>query len=371
MGRDGHDRPGPVFHQDVIRHPDRNGLAGKRVDRRHPGVHALLVGLPDFALETGLGDGLGDPSPQFGLPRSPDQAVDERMFGGENQKSRPENRIESGGENTDGLSQGRDGEFQISPFAPADPVSLHGQDMLGPLAQLGVPGEEFLGIIGDLEDPLLHLFLLDRRGTPPAGAAGGLFVGQHGPAGRAPVDPTFATIGQAALVHLEEDPLVPFVVFGQAGVDLPRPIVGEAHPSELGFHMSDVVQGPLLGVNPVFDGRVLGRHAQSIPADGMEDVVSPHHLESGDDVADGIIADVAHMNPARRIGVHFQGVEFGPGGILGGGEGVLFVPHFLPAGFDGLKIVFAGGVVLAHDRSSFFPFPAENTFKRAENQAKV
>ncbi|OQB54133.1 MAG: hypothetical protein BWX98_02364 [Candidatus Aminicenantes bacterium ADurb.Bin147] len=278
------------------------------------------------------------------------------MLGRKNEERRPEDRIQAGGEDPDRFAERRHIKIQIGALAPADPVFLHGQDVLRPLAQLGVTGEKLVGIGGDFEEPLFHLLLLDGRGAAPANAAGRLFVGQDGPAGRTPIDPAFPAVGQAALNHLEEDPLVPGVIFGQTRVDFPRPVVSEPHPLELGLHVGDIVQRPLLGMDAGLDGRVLGRHAQGVPSDGMENVIPPHHLKPGDHVADGIVADVPHVDPSRRIGIHLEGVKLRAVGIGRRGESAGGVPFVLPAGLDGLKVIIAGGVVLAHGRCVLLAF---------------
>ncbi|OQB56444.1 MAG: hypothetical protein BWX98_01829 [Candidatus Aminicenantes bacterium ADurb.Bin147] len=356
MGRNGHDRSRPVLHQDVIGQPNRDGFARERIDGGDAGVHAFLLGLADLPLGPGGGDRLGKPGAKLGLPGPPDQIADQGMLGRKNEERRPKDRVQAGGENPDRFPKRRHVEIQIGALASADPIFLHGQDVFGPLAQLGVTGEELVGVGGDFEEPLFHLFLLDGRGAAPANTAGRLLVGQDGPAGRAPIDPAFPAIGQAALNHLEEDPLVPGVVFGQTRVDFPRPVVGEPHPLELGLHVGDIIQRPLLGMDAGLNGGVLGRHAQGVPADGMENIIPPHHLKPGDHVADGIVADVAHVDPARRIGIHLEGVKLRAAGIGGRGESAGGVPLHLPAGLDGLEIVISGGVILAHDRCVLLAF---------------
>ena len=269
------------------------------------------------------------------------------MLGREDQERGPIDGVDAGGENADGLPGRGDREIDGGALALPDPIALHGQDVVGPLGQLGVP--ELLGVIGDLEEPLLHLLLFDRVVAAPAGAPGRLLVGQDGAAGRAPVDPALAAVGQPALEHLEEHPLVPLVIFGQAGVDLPRPIIGEAHALELHLHVGDVVQGPLLGMGAVLDGGVLGRHAQGVPADGMEDIEAAHHLEAGDDVADAVVADVAHMDAARGVRIHLQAVELGFGRVLNHAKGVPGLPGRLPFGLDSLEIIlFVAFASIAH-----------------------
>ena len=226
----------------------------------------------------------------------------------------------------------------MAPRALADPVLLHEEDVLGPLAEHLVAGEKLLGVVRDLEEPLLHLLLDDRGVAAPAAPADDLFVGQDGPALGAPVDPAFLPEGQAALEHLEEDPLVPLVVIRQAGVHLPGPVVAEAHLLELFAHVGDVVQRPLPGMDAVLDGRVLGRHAQGVPADGVDDVKPVHRLEAGDDVADGIVPDVAHMDAAGGIGIHLEQIVFLFGRVLVDLENPLLGPDLLPLSLDFFEV---------------------------------
>ena len=74
-------------------------------------------------------------------------------------------------------------------------------------------------------------------------------------------------------------------------------------------------QRPLVGVDAVLDGRVLRRQAEGVPAHGVQHVVALHALVAGDHVADGVVAHVAHVELARRVGEHLQAVVLGPGGI--------------------------------------------------------
>ena len=96
----------------------------------------------------------------------------------------------------------------------------------------------------------------------------------------------------------------------------------------------------------VLDGRVLGRHAQGVPADGVEDVGAGHALLAGDDVADRVVADMAHVDAARRVGKHVHHEIFWFVGTLfariGGAKGALFFPSVLPLGFEVVeRILFA------------------------------
>ena len=133
-------------------------------------------------------------------------------------------------------------EIDFGAFRAADPVALHGEHALRPAAfELRHVVEQLVGVIGDLEEPLLERALLDRRVfMPPAAAVHHLLVGQHGGALRTPVDQRLLAIGQAALEHLQEEPLVPAIVFGLAGGDFAIPVVGEREAAVRLLHGRDV-----------------------------------------------------------------------------------------------------------------------------------
>src|SRR3546814_11974700 len=73
-------------------------------------------------------------------------------------------------------------------FGATDPVALHGLDRLRPVLQRVQAIEQFLRVIGDLEEPLRNLALLHQRTRTPATAFDHLLVGEHGLIVRIPVD---------------------------------------------------------------------------------------------------------------------------------------------------------------------------------------
>ena len=68
--------------------------------------------------------------------------------------------------------------------------------------------------------------------------------------------------------------------------------------------------------------------------------------ETGDDVAHGVVAHMAHMDAPRRIGEHLQHIGFGLVRMRGGDEQGARVPFRLPVLFRFL------GVVARHQRCS-------------------
>lgn len=95
-------------------------------------------------------------------------------------------------------------------------------------------------------------------------------------------------------------------------------------------------------MNTALNGGVFSRHAESIPTHGVENIVTAGAPETGNDIAHGIIADMAHMYAARRIGEHLEDVVFGPREIFPGLKTPGFGPIALPARF-GIAVIVALG----------------------------
>ena len=55
-------------------------------------------------------------------------------------------------------------------------------------------------------------------------------------------------------------------------------------------------------------GGVLGRHAEGVPAEGMQDVEAPHALRTGHHVADDVVANVSDVRVPGRVREHFKTV---------------------------------------------------------------
>jgi len=348
---DAHNRAGAIIHKDVVRHPDRNFFAVEGIDGVAAGGHAVFFNFADvadlfsFAL---LGDELIDLGAQIWIGRG--EIGDDGMLGRELHRGCAEDGIDARGEDTDGCASRAEAavilrviEFEIDQgtFAPADPVALHSANFFGPAAELIEITQQFVGVLGDAEEPLLELALLDQRIlVTPTAAVDDLFVGKHGAALRAPVDSAFLAIRQSFFVELKKEPLVPAVVVGQAGSDFAGPVVGEAEALHLHLHFGDVAERPLARRRVVLDGRIFRRQAEGIPSHGMKDVVAVHPHIAGEGVTDGVVAHMAHVQDAGGIGQHFEDVVFLLGSVgLGGVELGIVLPALEPFGFHALRIV--------------------------------
>src|SRR5690606_9354623 len=124
-------------------------------------------------------------------------------------------------------------EHDVGTEALADPVALHGLDLLGPAGQLVQAAQQLFGVGGDLEVVHRDFAILDQRARTPAAAVDDLLVGQHGLVDRVPVDGAVLAVDHALLEQAGEQPLLPAVVVRLAGGDLAGPVDGQAQRFQL------------------------------------------------------------------------------------------------------------------------------------------
>ena len=250
----------------------------------------------------------------------------------------PHQGIGTGGVYTQGRAIGQ-GEIKVHTFRAANPVALHGAHLLRPLVQFVQVIEQLVGVSGDLDKPLVNFPALYGIVTAPAAAVHHLLVGQHGLVGLAPVHLGLFLVGQALLEQAGKEPLLPAVVGGVTGGQFAVPVVGKAQFAQLLAHVIDVLGRPLRRWHIVLDGGIFCRQAKGVPAHGLQHVLALHALVAGDDIGNGVVAYVAHMQFAAGVGEHGQTVEFLPLVVLLHGEAVVLQPVLLCGLFQGLGVI--------------------------------
>ncbi|MNH11884.1 hypothetical protein D3C79_714120 [compost metagenome] len=297
VGRHGHDGAIAVVHQHVVGDPYRQLLAGQRVLDQQGSGHALLllgghVGFGNAAALALVDERLQRRVALGGLGG-------QRVFGGDGDVGGAHQRVGTGGEDLEGAFVADAGqverELHFHAARLADPVALHGLDLLRPARQLVEAFQQLVGVVGDAEVVHRDFALLDQRARTPATAVDDLFVGQYGLVRRVPVHGTVLAVDDAFLEQAGEQPLLPTVVVGLAGGDFTCPVDGQAQALELGLHVVDVFVGPLGRGDVVFHRRVFRGHAESVPAHRLQDVLAQHALVAGNHVTDGVVAHVAHV----------------------------------------------------------------------------
>ncbi len=94
------------------------------------------------------------------------------------------------------------------------------------------------------------------------------------------------------------------------------------------------------------DGGVLGRKTERVEAEGAQYGVALHRPVPDQDVAKGVVADVALVGGPTWVGVHAKHVVRRPGVVELYPVGAVLVPAPLPALFNLAKVVFRHGTRL-------------------------
>ncbi len=187
------------------------------------------------------------------------QFARDRMVRRDRDEACAEDRVGTGRIDLDRRREGRDGgEAELEPLAAADPVLLHQLHLVRPLLECRQTLQQLVGEVGDLQEPLVQLALLNERARAPAAPVDHLLVGQHGHVDRVPVNRRFLAIDQPACIQVEEQRLLMPVIIGLAGRDLARPVEREAEPLQLRFHRRDIVARPAARMDALFHRGILG-----------------------------------------------------------------------------------------------------------------
>ncbi len=309
MRRHAHNRARPIVGQDVVRHPDRHLFPIKRIDGKPPGVEALLLQRPQpiacprqpLLLDHGL---------QLRLqPVVFPQLRGKRMLRSNLDRGRAEDRVDPCRKHLDRGPTRNHVEVDKRPFAPANPVALHRAHLFRPTLQRVEPRQQLIRILRNAQKPLRQIPLLDRHIlVPPAPPRHHLLVREHRRTRRAPVHLALLPVRQAALKHLDEEPLVPPVVVRLAGRHLVRPVEPHAQPRELLLHRRDILQRPLPRRHLVLQRRIFRRQSKRIPPHRVQHVVPAHPHVPRQRIADRIVPHMPNVQRAARVRQHLQAV---------------------------------------------------------------
>jgi hypothetical protein len=266
------------------------------------------------------------------------------MFRRHHEECRPEKRVGARREHREVDRRGLALEHGFRALGTADPVALHRDHVLGPVELRDVL-EQPVGVVGDLEEPLLELLGDDRRAAALAAAVDHLLVGEHRLVLRAPLDRRLPAIGEAAFEELHEDPLRPAVVRRLVRAELATPVDRDAPGAELAAELLDRVVGRDRRMLAGPDRMVLCGQAERVIAHWVQ---HPHPVaapEVGEHVAHRVVLQVAHVGLARGVRQHLEhvalrGVRFVAGiAWVRHLPGALRLPDLLPLALDRARVV--------------------------------
>ena len=354
VGRHGHDRAGAVLHQHVVGDEHRDLLAVDRVDHAAPQRHAGLLAILRAAFLGRLARGSVDVLADRRLGgRARYQPLQLGVLGGEDEEGRAEKGVGTGGEDREVEVDLLAAEGHLGALGTTDPVALHRDHVLGPVLEQLEVGEQALGVLGGLEEPLLELALHDLGAAALAAAVDDLLVGEHGGVLGAPLDRRLGAVGEPLLEEAEEDPLRPAVVLGRVGRQFARPVDRDPPLAELALEGGDRALGRDPWRLAGFDRVVLRRQAEGVVAHRVDHLEAVAAAEVGDRVADRVALEVADVRFARGVGQHLQHVGLRLRVVVAGltrvGDlpGLLLSPDLLPLALD------LFGVVAGHGARSY------------------
>ena len=331
-GRHGHDGASAVLRQHVVGNPYRQPLAVGRIDGVAPDEDASLRALGRHAFDLRRPPTLVDVALDFGLPIGSRQLLDQRVLRRQHDVRHAEDGVDACGEDGDLRVRALvDRQVELDAFRSTDPVRLHRLDAVGPVDLAEV--EQVVGILGDAEEPLLEVALRDGRITPPAAAVVDLLIGQHAVV-RAPVDGRLVPIGEAALVELQKEPLIPVVVRRLARGELLGPVVRTAHRPPLDFHAADVLHGPRVRMRAALDGGALGGQPERVEARRKQGGEALHALVAHVHIGQREVPPVAQVQVTAGVRKHHQRVVLGFVGIDLGAVQAIGFPASLPLWLD-------------------------------------
>ncbi len=340
VGGHRHHRAGAVLHQHVVGDVHRDLLAGDGVGDRAAERHAGLLAL-GAALLGRLGQRVLDVVAHL---LAAVEARDVRVLGSEHEEGGAVERVRAGGEDGVVDAQLLAAEDHLGALRAADPVLLHDLDVTRPVDRLEVV-EQAVGVVGDAEEPLLELAQLDLGAAALAAPVDHLLVGEHGGVLGAPVDRRLLAVGEPPLVEAQEQPLRPAVVRRLVGAELARPVDRDAPVAELALELGDRGLGRLARVLAGADRVVLGRQAEGVVAERVQDAVAVAATEVRDRVADRVDLQVADVRLAGGVRQHLEHVRLRAlVGVVGDLPRALLGPQGLPLGLD------LGWVVALHCR---------------------
>ena len=350
MRRTAENRAGAVIHQDEIGHIERHfrGLAEGMHDLQ-AGVVALFLRALDLFRAGAHAVAFVDEA--FQLLVLFRQRGRQRMIRRHGAEGHAENRVRPGGEHLQRLMPLRQRlAFQRKAhqeaLGAADPVALHQPDLVRPAVERIQRGEQVVGIVGDLQEPLAQLALLHQRARAPAAPVDHLLIGEHGVVNRVPIDLALLAVHQPLIEEIDEQLLLLRVIFRIAGGDLAAPVQRQAHALELAAHGVDILIGGCLGMDPALQRGVLRRHAEAVPSHRVQDIVALGPSVARDHISHGVIAHMAYMDASGRIWEHLQNIVFRPRFVLFRAVDFGVIPDLAPMRFAiGGVIAFRGHCV--------------------------
>ena len=168
-----------------------------------------------------------------------------------------------------------------------------------------------------------------------------VLIGKNNFTGRAVVYQCFASEHKTMLIHLQEDPLGPFIVILICGVDHTIPVKRKTNFFQLIGKSCNILVRDHTRMFACLDGIVLSRKSECIESNGEQHVVSFHSSLSGNYLKAGICLNMSYVHTcSARVRELYQTIELLLGTSIHCIEDLGIFPFLLPLTFYLSEIVF-------------------------------
>ena len=309
LRRNTNNRTSTVLSQYIISNPDFYLVAVKWVYRIKAGKDTFLFGLRGGTLQLRLILSLLTESLNLlSLWIVLTNLFNQRMLCCQGQEGNTIYSIRTGGISSNLLSQLWNLQIELQALTAANPVFLHGLYSIRPALQEIQILQQYISIISNLQEPLGQILLDNLRITAPALALNNLLIGQYCATGFTPVYIGLFLVSQTTLIEQLEEPLSPTIIIRAAGSYRAIPVIGQAHFTLLTLHIIHIGIGPVRWLYTMLNSSILCWHTKGIKTHWMNNIKALHSLVASQNITNGIIPHMAHMQIARWIWEHFQGI---------------------------------------------------------------
>ena len=340
-GRYAHNCASTIIVQNVVGYPNFNGFTSVRVNAMYASEDTFFFGFTGSTFNIRLVANFFAECfnfSSFGIVFA--DFFNQRMFSSQSHEGYAIRSIRTSGVNCNFIVECRNSEFHFQTFTATNPVALHGFNAFRPAFQQVQIFQQFISIVSDFEEPLFQIFLFNYAVATPAFTIDNLFVSKYGVTFVAPVNCRFFLSSQTFFIEQFKEPLGPFVVIFFAGCNFTIPVICQAQSFQLTSHVSNVFKSPVFRSYAMFNSSVFCRHTKGVPTHGVKNIEAFHGAETRKYVANGVVANVTHMQITGRIREHFQYIGLGFVFVHFYFKGFVFVPIFLPFFFYGMGSIF-------------------------------
>src|SRR3989338_2147802 len=126
-----------------------------------------------------------------------------------------------------------------------------------------------------------------------------------------PINTCFLSVSKTILKKLQEEELIPFVIFRRRSLEHSGPVIRKTKLFLLTNEIRNCFFGKFFRMGLGFNSSILCRKAERIITHWIENIKTSHSHKTSTNITNSVIKGMTHVQTAAgRIGKHFKNVEF-------------------------------------------------------------